>query len=52
MPQALKVAVRDGIVAISGSPQAGDLGHAIIDAVRHVQGVVAVRDRFSEPWQE
>ena len=48
-PQALKAAVRDGIVTISGKPQAGELTHAIIDAVRHVQGVVSVRDRFSAP---
>ncbi len=46
---ALAVAVRDGIVTISGAPQAGELTRAIIDAVRHVQGVVAVRDRFSNP---
>ncbi len=44
-----KVAVRDGIVTISGAPQADQLTRAIIDAVRHVQGVVAVRDRFSTP---
>lgn len=47
-PHALKVAVSDGIVTISGPPQADELTRAIIDAVRHVQGVVAVRDRFSE----
>ena len=47
--RALKVKVRDGIVTISGAPQAGELTRAIIDAVRHVQGVVAVRDRFSQP---
>ena len=41
-----KVAVRDGIVTISGEPQADQLTRAIVDAVRHLQGVVAVRDRF------
>jgi CBS domain-containing protein len=51
-PQALQVAVRDGIVTISGTPQAGELTRAIIDAVRRVQGVVAVRDRFSAPRRE
>jgi len=51
-PQALQVAVRDGIVTISGAPQAGELTRAIIDAVRRVPGVVAVRDRFSAPWRE
>jgi CBS domain-containing protein len=48
-PGALKVAVRDGIVTISGEPQSDHLTHAILDAVRHVEGVVAVRDRFSGP---
>ena len=49
---ALTVTVRDGIVTISGAPQAGDQASAIIDAVRHVQGVVAVRDRFSGVQQD
>lgn len=48
-PGALKVAVRDGIATISGEPQSDQLTHAILDAVRHVEGVVAVRDRFSGP---
>jgi CBS domain-containing protein len=48
-PHALDVEVRDGIVTISGAPQTSELTHAIIDAVRHVQGVVSVRDRFSDP---
>jgi CBS domain-containing protein len=44
----LKVAVRDGVVTITGEPQPDQLGRAIVDAVRHVQGVVAVRDRLSD----
>ena len=48
-PGALKAAVRDGIVTISGEPQSDQLTHAILNAVRHVEGVVAVRDRFSGP---
>ena len=48
-PSAFKVTVADGIVTISGRPPSGQVGHAILDAVRHVQGVVAVRDRFSYP---
>jgi len=43
----LQVEVRDGIVTISGPPQSEPTSRAIIDAVRHVQGVIAVRDRFS-----
>jgi CBS domain-containing protein len=43
----LDVTVRDGIVTISGAPQTEQATHVLLDAVRHVQGVVAVRDRFS-----
>jgi CBS domain-containing protein len=46
-PTGFKVTVADGIVTISGNLASGQVGHAILDAVRHVQGVVAVRDRFS-----
>ena len=51
-PTDFKVAVRDGIVTISGESQTDQLSRAIIDAVRHVQGVVAVRDRFSGPRRD
>jgi CBS domain-containing protein len=40
------VAVRDGIVTISGELPADRQRDAIIAATRHVQGVVAVRDRL------
>ncbi|HXZ63783.1 MAG TPA: CBS domain-containing protein [Streptosporangiaceae bacterium] len=43
----LQVEVKDGIVTISGPPQSEPTARAIIDAVRHVQGVIGVRDRFS-----
>jgi CBS-domain-containing membrane protein len=46
-PQALDVAVRDGIVTISGRPETDEIGREIITAVRHIEGVVAVRDRLS-----
>lgn len=42
-----EVTVRDGIVTISGPPQNEQAAHALLDAARHVEGVVAVRDRFS-----
>ena len=42
-----EVTVRDGIVTISGRPQSEQATRALLDDVRHVQGVVAVRDRFS-----
>jgi len=43
----LRVDVSDGIVTISGNPKDESAARAIIDAVRHVQGVVGVRDRFN-----
>jgi CBS-domain-containing membrane protein len=43
----LDVKVADGIVTLTGKPQAEHAGRAVLDAVRHLQGVVAVRDRFS-----
>jgi CBS domain-containing protein len=43
----LHVDVRDGIVTISGSPQDEATSRAVVEAVRHVQGVVGVRNRFS-----
>jgi CBS domain-containing protein len=46
-PTGFEVTVADGIVTISGSLASGQVAHTILDAVRHVQGVVAVRDRFS-----
>ena len=41
--------VQDGVVTLLGSPETAALGHHIIGKVRHVQGVVAVRDRLSYP---
>jgi CBS domain-containing protein len=46
-PQSLDVTVRDGIVTIAGQPETDEVGHEIIKALRHVEGVVAVRDRLS-----
>lgn len=43
----LHVQVRDGIVTISGGPLSEPTSRAITDAVRHVQGVVGVRNRLS-----
>jgi len=51
-PAAFQVAVMDGIVTLSGRPETSDLGHRIIRRVRHVQGVVAVRDRLDYPPPE
>jgi CBS domain-containing protein len=43
------VSVKDGIVTIAGTPETTLTGHDIVDAVRHMEGVVAVRDRLSYP---
>ena len=51
-PRDFTVAVTDGIVTISGKPPTDQLSRAIIDAVRHVQGAVAVRDRISAPLRD
>ena len=51
-PTDFTVAVTDGIVTISGKPPTDQLSRAIIDAVRHVQGAVAVRDRISAPLRD
>jgi CBS domain-containing protein len=48
-PDGFKVTVKDGIVTIEGEPESTGVGHDIIDAARHMEGVVAVRDRLSYP---
>jgi CBS domain-containing protein len=48
-PALFRVTVKDGIVTLAGSPGSVVLGRSIVDQVRHVEGVVAVRDRFSYP---
>jgi CBS-domain-containing membrane protein len=51
-PARFQVTVMDGIVALAGRPETSETGHAIIRRVRHVQGVVAVRDRLDYPPPE
>lgn len=46
-PRAFDVAVRDGIVTLTGVPETAEIGHEIVQRIRHVQGVVSVRDRLS-----
>jgi CBS-domain-containing membrane protein len=48
-PKAFKVAVKDGVVTLEGTPATTAAGHEIVRRIRHVQGVVAVRDRLSYP---
>jgi CBS domain-containing protein len=48
-PARFTVTVNDGIVTIEGTPETTAVGHEIIAAARHAEGVVAVRDRLSYP---
>jgi CBS domain-containing protein len=46
-PHRFHVTVQDGIVTLAGTPENPPLGRDIIAQIRHVQGVVAVRDRLN-----
>jgi CBS domain-containing protein len=48
-PRTLDVIVKDGIVTLTGVPETRETGHEIVRRVRHIQGVVAVRDRLAYP---
>lgn len=48
-PSRFTVAVKDGIVTIEGVPETAINGHDMIEEIRHVEGVVFVRDRLSYP---
>ena len=48
-PRQFAVSVQDGVVTLQGSPESAALGRDIVRKVRHVAGVVAVRDRLSYP---
>jgi CBS domain-containing protein len=47
--QALTVTVKGGVVTLEGTPETNATGHAIVRRIRHVPGVVAVRDRLYYP---
>jgi CBS-domain-containing membrane protein len=51
-PDDFTVTVKDGVVTLKGGPETGEVGREIVGRVRHVQGVVAVRDRLSYPARE
>jgi len=51
-PSAISVAVHDGVVTLTGRPETAEVGHGIVGAVRHIEGVVAVRDQLSCPAAE
>ena len=48
-PRQFSVTVQDGAVTLQGSPETAALGRDIVRKIRHVAGVVAVRDRLSYP---
>ena len=45
----VNVTVTDGVVTLTGRPRTCAEGHDIVRRARHVQGVVAVRDRLDYP---
>lgn len=49
---AFDAAVTDGVVTLTGRPQTREQALEIVYRARHVQGVVAVRDRLTYPPQE
>jgi CBS domain-containing protein len=51
-PARFAVTVQEGIVTLEGTPENLQLGRDIVAATRHVEGVVAVRDRLSYPPSE
>ena len=48
-PSWYSAVVKDGMVTLEGTPETVSIGHQILARVRHVQGVVAVRDRLVYP---
>jgi CBS domain-containing protein len=48
-PCQFAVTVQAGVVTLEGTPEIASLGHHLVRSVRHVQGVVAVRDLLSYP---
>jgi len=48
-PAKFTVTVKDGIVTIEGMPETARVGHDMIEEIRHVEAVVAVRDRLCYP---
>jgi len=46
-PLPYRITVKDGVVTLAGEPESDSLGHEIVRTVRHIEGVVAVRDRLA-----
>ena len=50
-PAQFTVTVQDGIVTLEGRPEAAAVGHDLVAAVQHMEGVVAVHDELTYPGQ-
>jgi CBS domain-containing protein len=48
-PSWYSVIVKDGVVTLEGTPETAAIGRDLVRRTRHVQGVVAVRDRLVYP---
>jgi CBS domain-containing protein len=48
-PSWYSVIVKDGVVTLEGTPETAAIGRDLVRRVRHVQGVVSVRDRLAYP---
>jgi CBS domain-containing protein len=48
-PSWYSVIVKDGVVTLEGTPETAAIGRDLVARTRHVQGVVAVRDRLVYP---
>lgn len=48
-PGDFTVIVEDGVVTLKGTPENASVGHGIVSEVRHLEGVVAVRDELAYP---
>ena len=48
-PSWYSVVVKDGVVTLEGTPETVAIGRDLVRRARHVQGVVAVRDRLVYP---
>ncbi len=48
-PGQYSLIVKDGVVTVEGTPESVSMGHEVLARIRHVQGVVAVRDRLVYP---
>lgn len=51
-PALFTVTVTEGVVTIKGAPETAELGRNLMNRIRHVTGVVAVRDELSWPPPE